>query len=177
MPMVKQPLTMEHALLGLLRQQPMYGYAIYQHLLASAELSLIWSIKQSLLYATLNRLEVDGLLTSTLEPHGQKPPRKILHLTAAGEAAFLSWVRSPVDHGRDMRMELLAKIYFARYEHPPAARDLVAHQRQVNLQRLADLRRQVEERSMIAPTIGSCCATVSVSLRRPSPGSISVPTG
>src|SRR5262245_50407367 len=64
MPMVKQPLTIEHALLGFVRQRPMHGYEIHQRLLASAELGMVWSIKQSLLYAHLTRLEEEGLLTS-----------------------------------------------------------------------------------------------------------------
>ena len=37
MPMLKQPLTIELALLGFVRQQPMYGYEIHQRLLASGD--------------------------------------------------------------------------------------------------------------------------------------------
>jgi DNA-binding PadR family transcriptional regulator len=139
MPMVKQPLAVEHALLGLVRHQPLYGYEIHQRLLASAELGLVWRIKQSLLYAVLARLEAEGLLTSTLEPQGQKPPRKILQLTPDGEAAFLEWVRSPVDHGRDIRIEFLAKLYFARQDSAGAALALVARQRRSSARRLAEL--------------------------------------
>jgi len=143
MPMVKQPLTIEHALLGFVRQQPIYGYEIHQRLLASAELGLVWSIKQSLLYAHLTRLEEEGLLSSTLVPQGQRPPRKILRLTAAGESAFLRWVRSPVEHGRDFRLEFLARIYFARQESSTAALELTARQRRASVQRLAALGEQV----------------------------------
>lgn len=142
MPMVKQPLTIEHTLLGFLRQQPMYGYEIHQRLLASAELGLVWNIKQSLLYALLARLEDEGYLTSTLEPQGARPPRKILHLTQAGAAAFAAWVSSPVEHARDFRVEFLAKLYFARSESRQVARELVERQRKVSGQRLAGLRRR-----------------------------------
>ncbi len=142
MPMVKQPLTIEHALLGLLRQQPMYGYEIHQRLLASAELGLVWRIKQSLLYAHLIRLEEEGLISSMLEPQGSKPPRKILQITPAGAAIFLAWVGSPVEYGRDFRLEFLAKLYFARMEGIPAALQLVARQREASAQRLANLQQR-----------------------------------
>lgn len=143
MPMIRQPLTIEHALLGFVRQQPMYGYEIHQRLLASAELGLVWSIKQSLLYAHLARLEEEGLLRSALEPRGLKPARKMLHLTPAGEIAFLAWVRSPVEHGREVRLEFLAKLYFARQEGTAAAVELTLRQRQVGTTLLEALRAQV----------------------------------
>jgi len=140
MPMVKQPLTIEYALLGFVRQQPMYGYEIHQRLLESAELGLVWTIKQSLCYAILTRLEEEGLLQSVVEAQGTKPARKILHLTPAGEEAFLHWVRSPVAHGRDVRLEFLAKLYFARQESRDAALKLIDQQRHVYMQRLIELR-------------------------------------
>ncbi|MCG8350939.1 MAG: PadR family transcriptional regulator [Chloroflexales bacterium] len=142
MPMVKQPLTIEHALLGFVRQQPMYGYEIHQRLLASAELGLVWNLKQSLLYALLARLEDEGYLTSTLEPQGARPPRKILHLTKAGAAAFVAWVNSPVEHARDFRVEFLAKLYFAHSESRQVAQELIERQQQVSGQRLVGLRRR-----------------------------------
>lgn len=139
MPMVKQPLTVEHALLGFLRQHPMYGYEIHQRLLASAEVGLVWSIKQSMLYALLARMEDEGYLSSTLEHQGARPSRKILALTPAGEAAFLSWVRSPVPHGRDFRLEFLAKLYFACAEGPAEAQALIAAQRAASTLRRDEL--------------------------------------
>lgn len=145
MPMVKQPLTIEYALLGFLRRQPMYGYEIHQRLLASVELGLVWNIKQSLLYAQLSRLEEEGLLRSELVPQEHKPPRKILYLTTSGETAFLNWVRSPVEHGRDFRVEFLAKIYFARQESTSAALELLARQRRATVQRLTELQQRAAE--------------------------------
>jgi DNA-binding PadR family transcriptional regulator len=138
MPMVKQPLTIEHALLGFVRQQPMHGYEIHQRLQASAVLGMVWNIKQGLLYAHLTRLEEEGLLTSQAAPTGMKAARKMLQLTEAGEAAFLQWVRSPVVHGRDFRIEFLAKLYFSRQESTAVALELAARQRWATRQRLAE---------------------------------------
>ena len=84
MPMVKLPLTMEHALLGLVRQRPMYAYEIHQTLAQAEALGLVWQLKQSQTYALLARLEDAGYLASTLEAQDSRPPRKVLQLTPAG---------------------------------------------------------------------------------------------
>src|SRR3954466_7685591 len=95
-PMIKSPLTIEHALLGFLRQQPMHAYEIHQTLTRNEALGLVWHIKQSLVYVMLERLEAERLVTSSLEPQGSRPPRKILRLTPGGQASFAEWLVTPV---------------------------------------------------------------------------------
>lgn len=124
-------LTIEHALLGFLREQPRHGYAIYQELTDPAGLWIVWRMKQSQLYALLSKLDDQGLLTSSVEPQEGRPPRKVYRLTDAGEAAFLAWVKSPVAHGRQFRMDFLAKLFFARREGQPAVGELIDAQRAV----------------------------------------------
>jgi DNA-binding PadR family transcriptional regulator len=127
-PMIKLPLTIEHALLGLLRQQPMHAYEIHQTLLRAEALGLVWHLKQSLVYVMLERLEDVGYVIATLEPQGSRPPRKILQLTPSGQAAFARWLVTPVDHGRDFRLEFLAKLYFASQDDALAASLIAAQQ-------------------------------------------------
>jgi PadR family transcriptional regulator AphA len=100
-PMIKTPLTIEHALLGFLRQRPMHAYEIHQTLLRAEALGLVWHLKQSLVYLMLDRLEEADYVSVTLEPQGSRPPRKILHLTPSGQTAFARWLVAPVAHGRD----------------------------------------------------------------------------
>ena len=126
-PMIRSPLTIEHALLGFLRRQPGHGYEIYQQLCDPAGLGLVWRIKQSQLYALLAKLEDKGYVTATLEPQGTRPPRKVFELTPAGRNVFLEWVQSPVPHGRQLRLDFLAKLYFARRED--LATQLIERQR------------------------------------------------
>jgi len=140
--MIKQPLTIEHALLGFLRQQPMHAYEIHQTLTRNEALGLVWHIKQSLVYVMLERLEAEGFVTAALEPQGSRPPRKLLHLTPAGRAAFDDWLAAPVAHGRDFRLEFLAKLYFARQHDPADAARLIAAQQAACRGWLADLRAQ-----------------------------------
>ncbi len=129
MPMVKLPLRLEHALLGFVRSAPMHAYEIHARLMASAELGLVWRMKQSQLYALLTRLEAAGYLAGTTELQGSRPPRRPLTLTPVGEAAFVRWLATPVANGRDFRQEFLAKLYFAQRDGQPAVAELVTAQR------------------------------------------------
>jgi PadR family transcriptional regulator, regulatory protein AphA len=127
--MLKQPIAIEHALLGLLHDKPMHGYELYQQVREPAGLWLIWRMKQSQLYALLARLEEEGYLVTELQPQATRPPRKIFHLTAAGLQAYQAWLASPVTHGRSMRQEFLAKLYCARQAGDETARQLIQRQR------------------------------------------------
>ncbi len=125
----RDPLTIEHALLGFLRWRPMHGYAMYERLAEPDGLWLVWRLKRSQLYALLARLEDEALIAATREPQAEAPPRKVYRLTEAGRDAFQQWMERPVPRGRRLRMEFLAKLYFARYEEPATAERLVARQR------------------------------------------------
>jgi PadR family transcriptional regulator, regulatory protein AphA len=142
--MIKSPLTIEHALLGFLRQQPMHAYEIHQTLMRNEALGLVWHLKQSLVYVMLERLEAEGYITASLEPQGSRPPRKILQLTPDGQAAFTKWLTTPVEHGRDFRLEFLAKLYFAGQDDPASAASLITAQQVACRNWLADLRAQAE---------------------------------
>src|SRR5262245_7706992 len=126
--MAQSSLTLEYALLGFLRQQPRHGYEIYQQLSDPNGLWLTWRMKQSQLYALLAKLEEEGFIEATLQLQESRPPRKVFQLTETGDAAFLAWVNSPVAHPRQMRLEFLVKLYFARREGDAVALHLVEQQ-------------------------------------------------
>lgn len=146
-PAKKGPLALEHALLGLLRAQPMHAYEMHQRLEQSSQsgaLGRIWHLKQSHLYALLTRLEDAGYISAALEQQGTRPPRRMLALTAAGRESFDAWRAAPVRHGRDFRQEFLAKLFFASAEGPAAAAQLIERQRVACQQWHDDLRVQAE---------------------------------
>jgi PadR family transcriptional regulator, regulatory protein AphA len=92
----------------------------------------------------LERLEEAGYITSTLEPQNSRPPRKILHMTPSGHAAFDRWLALPVEHGRDFRLEFLAKLYFASQDDPAIVARLLIAQRAACQEWLSDLRSQAD---------------------------------
>lgn len=142
--MVKRPVALEHALLGLLREQPMHAYQLYQQLEQAEDLGLVWHLKQSHLYALLARLEEAGYLAGTIESQGSRPPRRVLQLTPSGAATFAAWLHAPVAHGRDFRQEFMAKLFFAQQNGPLSVAQLIADQRAACLRWLADVRAQTD---------------------------------
>ncbi|WP_298820284.1 PadR family transcriptional regulator [Chloroflexus sp.] len=128
MSLPKQSLTIELALLGLLRQQPMHPYELFRQMQQRDGLGSIWRLKQSHLYALLDRLEAEGYLSHHFESQGNRPWRKVLSVTAQGETVFIAWLTTPVFHGRDIRLEFLAKLYFARREGSALTAQLLERQ-------------------------------------------------
>lgn len=124
-------LTIEHALLGFLTEQPLHGYQIYQRLQAAQQLGLVWHLKQAHLYVLLGKLEAAEFVAAELLAQDARPPKRVLHLTAAGRSAFNAWLQSPVRHGRDLRIEFLAKLFWAQHQGSAAAQQLIAAQRTV----------------------------------------------
>ncbi len=135
-------LTVEYALLGFVYEQPSHGYEIYQQLSNGRGLWQVWRMKQSQLYALLTKLEDEAYLITTLQPQEARPPRKVYSLTAAGRSAFEQWLTTPVTHGRQMRVEFLAKLYFAYRQGPAVASPLLAQQILTCRQWLTELQRQ-----------------------------------
>jgi PadR family transcriptional regulator AphA len=128
MPRQESPPTFEYTLLGLLNQRPMHGYEIYKEITHPGGIALIWNIKQSKLYALLDKLADDGLLQSALIPGGSHPDRKEYRITPAGQTLLRGWLATPAAHGREMRQEFLSRLYFARLEGASAAQELVNRQ-------------------------------------------------
>jgi PadR family transcriptional regulator, regulatory protein AphA len=107
----------------------MHPYEMHQQMLQAEALGLVWHLKQGHLYALLAKLEESGYLMSTTALQGTRPPRKMLSLTEEGRKAFTEWVGMPVQHGRDFRVEFLAKLFFAGREGPGAVTALISQQR------------------------------------------------
>ncbi len=100
----------EYALLGTLMTGPLHGYQIRSFLREG--LGATWHIPTSQLYAQLKRLEERGYLRSSMEAQESRPSRRVFELTGEGREAFLDWLRAPVHHVRDLRVEFLAKLFF-----------------------------------------------------------------
>ncbi|MEI7772339.1 MAG: molybdate ABC transporter substrate-binding protein [Chloroflexales bacterium] len=148
-PRHQAPLTIEHALLGFVRQQPQHAYAAYQQLSAPDALGSVWQLKLSHFYALVTKLEQAGYLATTLEPQGTRPPRKVLHVTEAGDAAFAHWRTSPVDDPAQLRLDFLARLYFAERAGPSAVRTLLAAQRAASRAWRDRLRPQLTSRASL----------------------------
>lgn len=133
-PMVRTPLTIELALMGFLRKEPMHGYEIHRQMSDPDGLGQVWHVKQSQLYALLTKLEENGYIDSDVEAQGSRPPRKVYNLTQQGSVVYLDWLQHPVEHGREMRLNFLVKLFFAQLEGPQIVEQLLSQQRTTCLQ-------------------------------------------
>lgn len=101
------------ALLGFFLEKSFHGYELFKNITQISEFKIIWNIKQSLFYNHLDVLNQDGLLDRNILEGSQYPDRKIYKITEKGKDVFLNWLVEPVSHGREMRQEFLAKLFFA----------------------------------------------------------------
>jgi len=129
----------EYLLLGLLEQQPMYGYDLAQRLGNDDALRSIWRFKRSEVYFLLGKLAARGLVDElgdteltrfVVKRQESGPPRQIYRVTAEGRTALAEWITTPVNKPHDMRACFLAKLYLAMQRGPSIALTLVARQSQ-----------------------------------------------
>ncbi len=107
----------EYAILGLLAEQPMHGYELFQRF-QNEVLGQIVHIEMSQLYAFLKKLERLALVEADLEYQGIRPPRKVYRLTHEGYAILRDWLTTPVERPRDIRIFFLSKLYFVQRQMP-----------------------------------------------------------
>jgi DNA-binding PadR family transcriptional regulator len=99
---------LDYIALGLLADGPGHGYGLYEDF--TATFAPAWGAGRSKFYATLADLHGAGLLGATTEPQENRPPRKVYHLTAAGQDALIGWLYRPVAHPRDVRVVIPVKL-------------------------------------------------------------------
>jgi DNA-binding PadR family transcriptional regulator len=128
MPRPTQPA--EHAVLGLLyfEEGGGHGYDLARHFRENEPLGDVLKLEPGMLYHHLKKLARTGWVTVDIEPQGTRPPRQVYTLTEDGKTELLRWLREPVTHTRDIRLDFLVKLYFARLLDPALAADLVRGQ-------------------------------------------------
>jgi DNA-binding PadR family transcriptional regulator len=117
----------EYAVLGLLALRPMHGYEMSRSF-DPAGLGAVCPIDHSLLYAYLRNVEERRLVNWREARVGNRPPRKTYALTDDGRATLDAWLRAPVDRMREVRRDLLLKLYFLHRLDPDGERALLARQ-------------------------------------------------
>lgn len=136
----------EYPILGALAGGPLHGYDLYQYL--EEHLGRIWTLGRSQTYALLSRMEQAGLVTHKRQTQEKRPDRKNFSLTPAGNKLFNQWVRGPVEHIRDLRLEFLTKLHFLEKRNPKKVENLIEAQQEVCRDKLS----RMEERKHSAPS-------------------------
>jgi DNA-binding PadR family transcriptional regulator len=115
--------TLEYILLGLIREEPSHGYALFEQLQQTKALSLIWQVKRSKLYYLLEKSEREGYLETFTTSQGPYPDRKVYRITDLGREVLEDWLHTPVKSSRFIRLAFLSKLHFlAQQDHQAAVR-------------------------------------------------------
>ena len=139
----------EHAVLALLALAggTGHGYDLARQFQAGQPLGDVLRLEPSMLYHHLKKLERNGWVTTTVEPQGSRPPRQVHTLTDAGRSEVEGWLAEPVQRTREIRLEFLVKLYFARRLAADAVPVLLDRQRAVLTDALDRLREQTSQQT------------------------------
>jgi PadR family transcriptional regulator, regulatory protein AphA len=102
-------MSLPYALLGLIDYQPATGYDLKTTF--GKSIHFFWNATLPQIYRTLNQMESNGWVTSTMEHQEGKPSRKVYSITGPGRAEFLSWLALP-PQSPEPRSPLLVKVFF-----------------------------------------------------------------
>jgi len=140
------PSAMEFTLLGLVAQaepgEPVHGYDLRRKL-SEGSLARVIRIEPGMMYHYLKTLTRRGLITAEIVPQEGRPARHLHAVTPEGRAVLDEWITSPVESTREMRLEFLLKLWFARQDQDRAER-LVQAQKAVIDRHIASLRAQYD---------------------------------
>jgi DNA-binding PadR family transcriptional regulator len=135
--MAQQLSTTEYAVLGLLTFGERSGYEL--DALAKRTIGYFWHPAKSKIYAVLPRLVERGLAAAEPVTQEGRPDKVTYRVTASGERALRTWLRSGKTAIAPGRHELLLKLFFGRLVEPEVLYEQVdAHRRRAEEQ-LAEL--------------------------------------
>ena len=105
-------MSVRHAILALLSEGPKYGLQLRQEF--EARTGEVWPLNVGQVYATLQRLERDGLVESA-DDHDRARDgiQKGYRITEPGHRELLDWLNNPLDDAQPPRDELLIKVLVA----------------------------------------------------------------
>jgi DNA-binding PadR family transcriptional regulator len=142
-------MSVKHALLGILAEQPQHGYDLKQAF--ENKVGDFWSLNYGQIYTTLERLYDNGFVDYQEIEQSDKPDKKIYRITAAGREVFDAWRSSPVKaEPRALRDELFLKLVFMDQGQIPAILNLIRTQQSVymaHMMQLTNRKYEIEQRT------------------------------
>ena len=138
--MVEHP--QEYVIMGFLMKTERHGYEI-NHLF-SRGVGRVWHAGISQVYALLKKLEAAEKVVSSIQIQAHRPARHIFAITPKGRDAFLQWVHTPLEKIRDLRLDLLAKLFFIRELNLAGIDDLLDKQIHIFQEQLREMKKKDE---------------------------------
>src|SRR5438477_12961179 len=112
--------SLRHALLGVLKDQPLTGYDLIRHF--QGTVGFLWSAPQSQIYPELRRMEAAGLVKALIAPRGRRAQKRIYSVTDDGMAELRRWATDymPLPAQRD---PIVLKAAFFDLAPPASVRE------------------------------------------------------
>jgi DNA-binding PadR family transcriptional regulator len=129
-------MSLGHVLLGVLADGPAHGYDLKRA--HDERFPAVKTLAYGQVYATLARLERDGLVEVAETTQGAGPERTAYALTAEGRSALLRWLEQPEPAGPYPADDLVRKTVVALRLGADAGAYL-RRQREVHLARMREL--------------------------------------
>ncbi len=101
----------EQVCLALVCQQVSHGWALGTLLAPDGEVGRIWTLSRPLTYRAIDGLVDRRLVTRQGRHAGHGRDRLVLAPTASGRRVSRRWLDAPVQHLRDVRTQLLVKLF------------------------------------------------------------------
>lgn len=117
----------EYAVLGILAEGQSHGFAVARELRAGSDVGRILTVRRPLVYRALDRLVASHLAEPVSTEKGDSGPNRVIHrVTPTGRRRLSDWLKRPVPHVRDMRIEFLLKLALLTRSGDSPARLLAA---------------------------------------------------
>jgi len=103
-------MSLKYALLGLLAENPKYGYEIKQEF--EGALGNVWSVSYGQLYPTLRRLSEVQWVTKRTAPGKKAAEKNIYSITPKGKQKLDEWLLRPLRSSYKVKDEFTLKFLF-----------------------------------------------------------------
>lgn len=128
---------LKHAMLGLLAEREGHGWELHHRF--ETLLAQSWPLNNGQVYATLQRLERNDLITSRVEPQPDRPDRHVYTITDKGRHALHRWLTEPPPADGLLKDEFFLKVLIRALNGDTDMTEMLHQQRQYYYDALAAL--------------------------------------
>lgn len=118
----------KHALLGLLAEHEGHGWELQQRF--ESLLADTWPLNNGQVYATLQRLQRNGLIASRTVEQTERPDRHVYNITDKGQAELDRWLHEPPPKTGLLKDEFFLKVLIRCINGDADLADMLHTQRQ-----------------------------------------------
>lgn len=133
-------MSLPYALLGLVNYKPATGYDLKT--IFTRSINMFWNASLPQIYRTLNQMESNGWLSSTIEHQEGKPSRKIYSVTTKGKEELDKWLVKPPEF-QNIKSEMMVKVFFGNQMDQKDFVNLIKARREIAMRFLEETPKEV----------------------------------